>query len=110
MPELKISSRLSLGFGVLIVVLIAAIATTLFEVSSAKNMNDRIVNLRTPTSQSSARLVNNIYASLASLRGWMLTGNAAFKTERSAVWADIALVSTKIDGLSAQWTNPANQE
>ena len=109
MPELNISGRLSLGFGILVVVLIAAVATTLFQVSGVKTVTDRIVNLRTPTSQASARLVNNINASLASLRGWMLTGNTAFKTERSAVWADIALVTTEIDGLAAQWTNPANQ-
>jgi len=110
MPELNISGRLSLGFGVLVLVLIAAVATTLFEVSNAKKVTDRIVNLRTPTSQASARLVNNINASLASLRGWMLTGNPAFKNERAAVWADIAQVSSDIDGLSAQWTNPKNQE
>ena len=110
MPELNISGRLSLGFGVLVLVLIAAVATTLFEVSNAKKVTDRIVNLRTPTSQASARLVNNINASLASLRGWMLTGNPAFKKERAAVWADIAQVSSDIDGLSAQWTNPKNQE
>lgn len=108
-PELKISGRLGLGFGVLIVVLIIAVATTLFEVSGTKKVTDRIVNLRTPTSQSSARLVNDINASLASLRGWMLTGNPAFKKERGAVWADIASVSTHIDGLAAQWTNPKNQ-
>ncbi len=67
MPELKISGRLSLGFGVLVLVLIAAVGTTLFQVSSAKKVTDRIVNLRTPTAQASARLVNNINASLASL-------------------------------------------
>ncbi len=109
-PELKISGRLSFGFGVLVVVLIAAVASTLFEVSGVKTVTDRIVNLRTPTSQASARLVNDINASLASLRGWMLTGNSAFKKERASVWADIALVRDEIDGLSAQWTNPANQE
>jgi methyl-accepting chemotaxis protein len=109
-PELRISGRLSFGFGVLVVVLIAAVASTLFEVSGVKTVTDRIVNLRTPTSQASARLVNDINASLASLRGWMLTGNPAFKKERAAVWADIGLIRDEVDKLSAHWTNPANQE
>ncbi len=110
LPELKIAGRLGVGFGVLVLVLISAVATTLFEVNGVKNITDRIVELRTPTSQASARLVNNINASLASLRGWMLTGNQAFKAERSAVWSDIAEVSSDLDRLSQNWTNPKNQE
>jgi methyl-accepting chemotaxis protein len=109
MPELKISGRLGLGFGVLVVVLIVAVSTTLFQVAGVKGITDRIVELRTPTAQASARLVNDINASLASLRGWMLTGKTGFKAERSAVWADIAEVRTEMDGLAAKWTNPKNQ-
>ena len=109
MPELKISARLTLGFGILVVVLIAAVSTTLIQVSGVKNVTDRIVGLRTPTAQASARLVNDINASLASLRGWMLTGNTAFKTERAAVWADIGVTRGNLDALSAKWTNPANR-
>jgi methyl-accepting chemotaxis protein len=109
MPELKISGRLGLGFGVLVVVLIAAVSTTLFEINIIKRVTDRIVELRTPTSQASASMVQDVYASLASLRGWMLTGNPAFKAERHAIWEDIAEKRTDMDALAAQWTNPKNQ-
>ncbi|MBL6951489.1 MAG: HAMP domain-containing protein [Alphaproteobacteria bacterium] len=109
MPELKISGRLSVGFGILVVVLIAAVGTTLFEVRVIKKVTDRIVDLRTPTSQASASMVQDIYASLASLRGWMLTGNPAFKAERHAIWEDIAEKRIDMDALAAQWTNPKNQ-
>ena len=109
MPELKISGRLSLGFGILVVVLIAAVATTLFEINKIKGLTHQIVDLRTPTSQASASMVQDIYASLASLRGWMLTGNSAFKAERAVIWADIAEKRHDMDALAAQWTDPANQ-
>ena len=40
----------------------------------------------------------------------MLTGNPAFKAERAAVWADIHNITTEMDRLSANWTNPDNVE
>ena len=69
---------------------------------------DRIVQLRVPTAFASVGLVNNINASLAALRGWMLVDNPAFKVERAAVWADIHETRAEIDRLSANWTNPDN--
>ena len=47
----------------------------------------------------------NITASMASLRGWVLTGNPEFKTERAAIWAEIAEMRAEIDRLSVDWSN-----
>ncbi|MBT6828826.1 MAG: methyl-accepting chemotaxis protein, partial [Rhodospirillaceae bacterium] len=47
---------------------------------------------------------------LASLRGWMLTGNETFKQERSIVWADIKHRREQMDELSKHWTVAANVE
>ncbi|MBT5187480.1 MAG: methyl-accepting chemotaxis protein, partial [Kordiimonadaceae bacterium] len=64
--------------------------------------------LRVPTANASAQMVNDINASLASLRGWMLTGNDTFKSERSAVWESIDNGRAQMDDLSKTWTNPDN--
>jgi len=106
--NLKIATRLVLGFGVL---LVGFGASTLFIETSLKNIevdSKRIAELRVPTSAASSQMVNNINASLASLRGWMLTGNESFKLERSVVWKDIEKTVKLMDEFSQNWTNPEN--
>ena len=61
-----------------------------------------------PTAQASQQMMNNINASLAALRGWMLIENPAFKKQRAAVWANIDQTRQTMDQLSANWTNPEN--
>ncbi len=109
-PTLKIGHRLIAGFAVIVLVLAAAIAITLFKVNAIGDISERIKLLRTPTANASSALTSDIYASLASLRGWMLTGNEAFKKERIAVWKDVAKTSAAMDKLSKNWTNPKNVE
>lgn len=106
--SLTIKKRLYLGFGMLSLILFAAVSITIFKVGDASDGISRIVNLRVPTANASAKMVSNINASLASLRGWMLTGNPVFKDERAVVWADIDKVKKEMDRLSSTWTNPEN--
>ena len=107
-PSLKIRGRLNAGFGAVCLVLVVLVAVTVYEITGVATINKRIVDLRVPTSAASLGLVNDINASLAALRGWMITGNPSFKTGRAAVWADIAKVQADMDRLSASWTNPKN--
>ncbi len=106
--NLNIRARLILGFAVVAAILVIAISTTVWKVSAIADRSHRITELRVPTSATSQGLVNDINASLAALRGWMLTGNPAFKTERAAVWADIDRLRADMDTYSKKWTNPAN--
>ncbi|MCW9044913.1 MAG: MCP four helix bundle domain-containing protein, partial [Alphaproteobacteria bacterium] len=108
--NLKIGGRLVLGYSVMALVLAIAVGATLWSVSNIDKVTTRMVELRTPTAQASASIVNNINASLAALRGWMLTGNQTFKKDRAVAWADIAKVQGEMDALSQSWTNPANIE
>ncbi len=108
--NMKISQKLIGGFAIVLVVLTVVVGLTLFEVSAISKDNARIVDLRMPTASASQRMVQNIYASLASLRGWMLVGNTAFKDARAAVWADIDATRAEMDRLSENWTNPKNVE
>ncbi|MGO1120612.1 HAMP domain-containing methyl-accepting chemotaxis protein [Rhodovibrionaceae bacterium A322] len=110
MSNLKISHKLYIGFAFMLLLLATAVAITIWEISAIKQNTDRVVSLRTPTAQASQRMTNNINASLAALRGWMLVENTAFKSQRAAVWQDIAAVRQEMDLLAASWTNPTNQE
>ncbi|MCP4072691.1 MAG: HAMP domain-containing protein [Hyphomicrobiales bacterium] len=106
--QLNIHHRLNIGFSILILLLALAVSVTVWQVSGIKKMTDRIVDLRTPTAQASAALISNINASLANLRGWMLTGNTVFKEQRAEAWDNIAKIQSSMDALSDNWTNPAN--
>ncbi|MHA1564116.1 MAG: HAMP domain-containing methyl-accepting chemotaxis protein [Alphaproteobacteria bacterium] len=106
--NLNIRKRLILGFFGLCVILAFSTGVTVLSLLGVADKADRITNLRVPTAAASASLVNNVNASLANLRGWMLTGNPAFKVGRAAVWEDIEGVVEDMNGFSASWTNPAN--
>jgi len=106
--KLKIGAKIAAFVSTLLVALIAAVGFTIYKLDDIADRSHRMVELRMPTAMASAGLVNDINASLASLRGWMLTGNTSFKTQRAAVWASIDKRRAAIDRLSAKWTNPAN--
>jgi methyl-accepting chemotaxis protein len=86
--NLKISGRLILGFGVMSLILMAAIGITINQVSKINNISERFIALRLLTANSSAAMVNNANASLAALRGYMLTGAPQLKNDRAEVWAN----------------------
>ena len=108
LENLNIKQRLYAGFGILFVTLMVAVGLTIMYVGEASQGISRLANLRVPTANASAQMVNDINASLASLRGWMLTGNDTFKIERSAVWQSIENGRSEMDNLSKTWTNPDN--
>tara|TARA_R110002096_G_scaffold416576_3_gene619687 strand:- start:125330 stop:127528 length:2199 start_codon:yes stop_codon:yes gene_type:complete len=106
--QFNIKQRLYGGFGVLFLTLLVAVGLTIVKVGDASDGVVRLSSLRVPTANASAQMVSDINASLASLRGWMLTGNDTFKVERSAVWTSIDRTKASMDELSKTWTNPKN--
>ena len=103
--NLNIGARLVLGFSAIGLILVAAVGITQSEVSKADGITTRIVESRVPAAFASGSMAQNITASMASLRGWVLTGNPEFKTERAAIWAEIAEMRAEIDRLSVDWSN-----
>ena len=104
LKKLKIAHRLYGGFAVLVLLLAGAVGTTLWQVSAIEQVSGRIATLRAPTALAAERLVAGMQGTLASLRGFVLTGQDSFKTDRAVHWADIAAASTEMDTLSARWT------
>jgi methyl-accepting chemotaxis protein len=107
---IRIREKLIIGFAVLGLVLVAAVGSTIWKVTGIGNITERMVELRAPTAQASQNMLNNINASLANLRGYMLTGNGAFKKGRAEIWADIEVTQANMDKLSENWTNAKNVE
>jgi len=107
--NLRIRDRLIAGFAAVCLVLIAAVGTTIWKVGANNLITTRMVEVRVPTAMSGADLVGKLYGSLAALRGWMLTGNPAFKTERASIWKSIDAGRERIDALAKNWTDPRNK-
>jgi methyl-accepting chemotaxis protein len=102
--QFNIRGRLVLGFSVLCVLLAVVVGTTIARVSSVSVATDRTVSLRVPTAMTAGDVVAGIYASLASLRGWLITGNDAFKSERVGIWKDLQRNVSEMDRLAGQWS------
>ena len=104
----SVRARLTLGFGATVLVLAIAVGTTLYQTSANEARMTRITELRVPTALASADLTAQVFASLAALRGWLVTGDPAHKADRVAAWAEISRLRESMDGLSESWTNPDN--
>ena len=107
--QLNIRGRLIAGFSVLCVLLAAVVGTTIIKVRTVNESTDQTVNLRVPTAMTASDIVAEVYASLASLRGWLITGNDVFKSERAVLWKDIQARGSEMDRLSGQWTVEQNK-
>ncbi len=104
----KIRDKLLITFGAVALTLVFAISITIWSVTEVKSQIDRIETLRVPTAAASSNMVNNINASLADLRGYMLTGKDVFKNERKVVWEDVDKTKAEMLLLSKRWTNQEN--
>ncbi len=78
MFNMKVRARLIAGFAAVCTVLAVVVGVTILDVGKITVRVERIDNLRVPTSFASGNMTEDIQSSLAALRGWMLTGNAAF--------------------------------
>jgi methyl-accepting chemotaxis protein len=108
-PHLNIRGRLILGFSVLCVLLAAVIGVTLIKVDNVTEVTDRTVNLRVPTAMNASDMVAGVYASLASLRAWLITGNDTFKVERAGLWKELQKHGSEMDQLAGHWTSEQNK-
>lgn len=111
MPSLKlrIGGRLIAGFAVLSAVLAAAVGCTIFAVSDVSGAVNRMVTLRTPVAISSTEMVSNLYSTLATLRGYLLTGDPQGKADRAAMWKELDTAVATFDKMAERFTNPENK-
>ena len=108
--NLRIGTKLASGFAAICVVLAVAIGYTIHVIGGVAAIVDRMANLRTPVALESTEMVGNLYSTLATLRGYLLTGNPQGKLDRAAMWKELDTTSASLDKRVAQFTNPENQK
>jgi methyl-accepting chemotaxis protein len=106
--NVSIRSRLLAGFGLICVLLACAVGYSVYAVSDLSAKFQRIVELRAPVAITSTQLVGNLYSTLASLRGYLLTGDAAGKQGRAAMWTELDQTAREFDRLAATFTRSDN--
>ncbi|MEE9295754.1 MAG: hypothetical protein V3W34_12435, partial [Phycisphaerae bacterium] len=106
-----VGARIGLGYALVGLILVGAIATTIWQVRRTAAVTNRVIDLRAPTAQASLGMMNGMNHSLAALRGWMILGKDKFKEERAKAWSEEiepSMVSMK--EFAANWTDPKNIE
>ena len=106
--KLKIGGRLNAGFAAVLAVLAIAVGMTVWQVREISDLSRTVVELRVPTAQTSLSMVGEVHASLAALRGYILTGDPAVKAASESAWVKIDRLRKEMDRLSSSWTNAEN--
>jgi methyl-accepting chemotaxis protein len=107
--RLRIRGRLISGFTAIGIVLAAAVGYTVYTISGVAVLFERVVNVRAPVSLGSTELVGNVYATLAALRGYLLSGNPQGKVDRAAMWKELDGSRAEFDRLAERLTVPENK-
>jgi len=113
--KLTVRNKLFLGFGGIILIMVAISVNTFVGITKTKEIEGRLLHLRVPTVFAGAQLENGLNLSLAGLRGYMILGKdpkkaEAMKKSRAAGWKDIDGGLNKLRDFSKSWTNPKNIE
>jgi methyl-accepting chemotaxis protein len=107
--KLRIRGRLISGFLAVCAIIAISVGYTVFAVEGISTTVDRMVKLRTPVALASTELVGNLYSTLATLRGYLLTGNPQGKLDRAAMWKEMDATIADFDEKAAHFTNPENK-
>jgi methyl-accepting chemotaxis protein len=107
--SMRIGGRLIAGFGALCAVLAVAVTYTIHVIGGVTPTIDRMVNLRVPVAIESTELVGNLYSTLATLRGYLLTGNPQGKADRAAMWKELDTTAAAFERKVEHFTNPENK-
>jgi len=107
---MTIKQNLIFGFSAISAILFAAVCTTLVLTNIINKTTKEIVEKRMPSTEKSSFMLTGINSSLASLGGWLLTGNERYKKDRDNTWEVIDLTTIKIDSLSTEWESQESIE
>ena len=109
--NLTVKNKLFLGFGGILLIMIAISINTFVGLQEIETTEDRLLNLRFPTVLAGAELENGINLSLAGLRGYMILGKdpkkaMAMKETRLAGWAKIDNAINQMKEFSLVYQSP----
>ncbi len=107
LSNLSIRAKLIVGAGFFALTLAAAVGASVWSAGNLDRFIHALTSQRVPSAMAGMGIVNEINASLAALRGWMLTGQDAYKHDRAAVWRAIDGYVAEIEAQRRSWRDEA---
>jgi methyl-accepting chemotaxis protein len=107
--SIGIRGRLLSGFALICLLLAATVGYTTNAISHINARLLQVVELRTPVAIASTQLVGNLYSTLSTLRGYLLTGDPEDRNSRAAMWHELDRTAADLDRMAARFTNPDNK-
>ena len=107
--NVRIRTRLLAGFGLICMLLACAVGYSAYAVSNVSQRFRDIVELRSPVAIGSTQMVADLHATLAALRGYLLTGDAAMKQRRAELWTEFEKSIQDFEGLADGFRRAENR-
>ena len=102
---LGIRSRIFIGFGILTIILISAIALVLVKVTSTENIAQKTIEVDMATHDTTFDLTLQLAQAQSTIRAWLLIHDVQYKTEFSEAWNNINNLKLTMDTLAKKWNN-----
>ncbi|MDN5000833.1 methyl-accepting chemotaxis protein [Bradyrhizobium sp. GCM10027634] len=107
--NMGIRTRLLGGFALICALLAATVIYTVTAVSDISSRIQKVVDQRAPVAIASTELVGNLYSTLSTLRGYLLSGDTQGKHDRAAVWSELDRTAAAVDRMAERFSNPQNK-
>ena len=108
LKSLKIGQRLYAGFALVLLLLVGAVSTAIWQVGAIDAVSSRVAYQRAPAAMAAAALNADLSSASASLRGFLLTGKDQMKTEFQAAWTEMDSHRAAMDKIAPNFTNLDN--
>jgi methyl-accepting chemotaxis protein len=108
--NLRTTGRLAAGFAAVCAVLGVAVGTTIVAVDKSSLAIERMVTLRAPAAITSTEVVRDLYATLATLRSYLLVGDPQSKARLVEKWRELDISVAALDKIAVEFTSPENRQ
>lgn len=98
---MSLKSRIALSVASIGVLMLISLVVTIIKTQQVDKAVEDIVNKSVPSAFSGSQLATDVNASMAALRGWVLTADPQFKTDREEIWGRIATEVSELDRYAA---------
>jgi methyl-accepting chemotaxis protein len=104
-----IGKRLAAGFSAVVLVNFISVVCTFVVVVSIAANNRRIVDYRQPIAVKVEQLAHQDLATVAAIRGWLVTHSPNLEQDRQAQWVAAAQLRTELDQLAPHFGSAEDQ-
>jgi methyl-accepting chemotaxis protein len=104
-----IGKRLVAGFSAVVLVNFVSVVCTFVVVVSITANNRRIVDYRQPIAVKVEQLAHQDLATVAAIRGWLVTHSPSLEQDRQAQWVAAAQLKTELDQLAPHFGSTEDQ-